>query len=46
MFVFLWALTLGILGHVRKVHMVSFFWELSIILQEAAAPERDKSSKV
>ena len=39
-----WALTLGILGHVRKVHVVTALWELSIILQEAATPGRDKGS--
>lgn len=44
MFVFLWALILGVLGRERKVHMVAALQELYIILQEAGTAERDKRS--
>lgn len=37
-------LTLGILGHVRKVHAVTALRELSAIPQQAATPKRDKGS--
>lgn len=37
-------LTLGILGHVRKVHAVTALRELSVIPQQAATPKRDKGS--
>lgn len=37
-------LTLGILGHVRKVYKVTALRELSVIPQQAATPKRDKGS--
>lgn len=42
MFVFLWALSLAVLCHVRKEHMVTALWEISIILREAATSKRDE----
>lgn len=42
MFVFSGAFILGILCHVRKVHMVAALQELSIILQEAATLKETK----
>lgn len=42
MLVFFWAFILGLLDHIREVHMVTALWKLGIILQEAATPERDR----
>ena len=42
MFAFSWAFILGILCHMRKVHMVAARWELSIVLQEAATLKETK----
>ena len=37
-------LTLGILGHVRKVQTVTALRELSVIPQQAATAKRDRGS--